>query len=274
MFFPFNSTCSLPDHVAVIGGGGHASSWPPTDVVQLYNPATDTWSVETPLPQVIGVNAADYAGGGTCYSAGGNNLSGDQAWTNRGDGFPGAGPLPDVTIFLDPYGSTTIPATGGTLTFLIGVTNNEAGPATFDAWTDVTLPTGAIFGPLIGPVNLTVGAGATLDRDREQDVPAGAPPGAYTYNAYAGFYPDQIASEAHFDFEKLAVGDGSLNHADFVELSIFDVTGRHVTTLVDGFRDAGTHEVTFDAAGMATGLYVYRLTSGAQTAVGKMILMK
>ena len=47
-----------------------------------------------------------------------------------------------------------------------------------------------------------------------------------------------------------------------------------MATLVDGYRDAGTHEVTFDASGLASGVYLYRLDAGEQSAVGKMVLLK
>ncbi|UCE24558.1 MAG: T9SS type A sorting domain-containing protein, partial [Candidatus Zixiibacteriota bacterium] len=59
-----------------------------------------------------------------------------------------------------------------------------------------------------------------------------------------------------------------------VNLAVYDVSGRLVTTLVDGYRDAGVHDVTFDASGLSSGIYVYRLTAGDFTASGKMVLMK
>ncbi len=66
----------------------------------------------------------------------------------------------------------------------------------------------------------------------------------------------------------------TLDRADFVELSVYDLSGREITTLVDGYRSAGAHEVHFDATGLTSGVYVYRLTSSIMTASGKMILMK
>ncbi len=50
--------------------------------------------------------------------------------------------------------------------------------------------------------------------------------------------------------------------------------GAEVATLVNGYRNAGPHEVNFDASGLASGVYIYRLTSGVNTASGKMVLMK
>ncbi len=44
-----------------------------------------------------------------------------------------------------------------------------------------------------------------------------------------------------------------------VELTIFDVLGHKVATLVDGVKSSGTHEVVWDASGQATGVYFCRL---------------
>jgi len=172
MTFPLFNLTSDGEHVISIGGGGHSSSWPPSDAVQIYDPATDTWSAETPLPEPIGVNSASYVADGLAVSAGGNDMVVDVATTYEGDGFPGAAPPPDVTVTLTPYGTPiVIPATGGSFSFGISVTNNETGPVTFDVWTDATLPSGAPFGPIIGPINLTFAGGQSVSRNRSQSVP-------------------------------------------------------------------------------------------------------
>ncbi len=59
-----------------------------------------------------------------------------------------------------------------------------------------------------------------------------------------------------------------------VTLSVYNAAGREVATLVNGFRAAGTYDVTFDASHLASGIYFYRLTAGEFTANGKMVLMK
>jgi hypothetical protein len=66
----------------------------------------------------------------------------------------------------------------------------------------------------------------------------------------------------------------SLENAGNVTLAVFDVTGREVAKLVDGYRNAGVHEVTFDASGLASGVYIYRLTADGNTSIAKMVLMK
>jgi hypothetical protein len=62
--------------------------------------------------------------------------------------------------------------------------------------------------------------------------------------------------------------------SDFVHLAVYDVSGRLVTELVNGWRDAGVHEVTLDGSRLASGIYLYRLEGESFTASGKMVLMK
>ncbi len=59
-----------------------------------------------------------------------------------------------------------------------------------------------------------------------------------------------------------------------VSLRVYDVLGKEVITLADGHFTAGYHEVTLDASNLATGIYFYRLTSGAFTDVKKILVVK
>jgi hypothetical protein len=64
-----------------------------------------------------------------------------------------------------------------------------------------------------------------------------------------------------------------------VTLQIFDVSGRLVTTLVDGVQTAGTKEVLWEGADrrgrrVATGVYFYRMVAGDFVQTRKMVLMK
>jgi hypothetical protein len=66
----------------------------------------------------------------------------------------------------------------------------------------------------------------------------------------------------------------TLPEASLVRLEIFDVTGRLIESPLHGWRDAGMHEVTFDASHLASGIYIYWLEAGQFTASGKMVLIK
>ncbi len=60
----------------------------------------------------------------------------------------------------------------------------------------------------------------------------------------------------------------------FVSLKVYDVLGREVTTLVNERKPAGIYRVSFDAKGLASGIYFYRLQAGAFTATRKLLLLR
>jgi len=184
----------------------------------------------------------------------------------------------------------------------------------------VTLPNGNEYGPIIDARNLNIAGSTSINRNRTQAVPGGAPSGSYTYHAYVGNYPSTVYDSDSFTFEKLTTGYGpaisdwantgepfddwrpqadksvpamfavaqnypnpfnptttisfALPEASHVKLVVYDLQGRMVTELVNSTRDAGVHEVTWDAGDLASGLYFYRITAGDFNAVKKMMLVK
>ncbi|HEX7343850.1 MAG TPA: T9SS type A sorting domain-containing protein, partial [bacterium] len=75
-------------------------------------------------------------------------------------------------------------------------------------------------------------------------------------------------------FNPTTVASYELRAASYVKLSVYDISGREVAVLVDGWREAGAHEVTFDAMGLAAGMYFVRLEAGEYVGVEKMVLLK
>ena len=59
-----------------------------------------------------------------------------------------------------------------------------------------------------------------------------------------------------------------------VTLKVFDVLGREVSTLVDEVQDSGFKSVKFDAGGLASGVYFYRLTAGGFADTKKLTLIR
>ena len=57
-------------------------------------------------------------------------------------------------------------------------------------------------------------------------------------------------------------------------LKVYDILGREVATLVDGYQTAGVHQVQFNAQNLSSGVYFYRLSAPGQDFVKKMLLMK
>ncbi len=59
-----------------------------------------------------------------------------------------------------------------------------------------------------------------------------------------------------------------------IRLSIFNLLGEEVACLTDGSEEAGLHERVWDAAGMAGGIYLVRLTAGEERATQRIMLVK
>lgn len=59
-----------------------------------------------------------------------------------------------------------------------------------------------------------------------------------------------------------------------VELSIFNVLGEKVATLVNDLQKAGSYEINFDASKLSSGVYLYKIEAGSFVSVKKMILAK
>jgi choice-of-anchor B domain-containing protein len=67
----------------------------------------------------------------------------------------------------------------------------------------------------------------------------------------------------------------NLSKSSFVSIKVFDVLGRQVALLVDGYKQAGSYNVSFDAARLSSGVYYYTLrTDNGFTETKKMILSK
>jgi hypothetical protein len=65
-----------------------------------------------------------------------------------------------------------------------------------------------------------------------------------------------------------------LRDASYLSLRIYDTAGRSVAELVNGWRDAGNHEVTFNGSNLPSGIYFAKLEAGDYSQVQKLILLK
>jgi len=62
--------------------------------------------------------------------------------------------------------------------------------------------------------------------------------------------------------------------SNHVKLSVYDVLGREVVTLMNEWKNAGTYSVAFDATQLSSGMYLYRLQSGSYVEAKKMVVIK
>ncbi len=59
-----------------------------------------------------------------------------------------------------------------------------------------------------------------------------------------------------------------------VTLKVYNLLGQVIATLVDGVETAGFKSVRFDAGSLASGIYIYRLTTESFTDVKKMMIVR
>jgi len=59
-----------------------------------------------------------------------------------------------------------------------------------------------------------------------------------------------------------------------VQLDVFDLAGRHVSTLLNHTLPAGNHTAAFDGSALPPGVYLIRLTSGSDFATAKVVLVR
>ncbi len=289
--------------------GGNPDTKNTEECVFIQNPAAGQWTIEVQGNEIIQDSHVETPG----------VIDADYALVVKGIGTT---TLPNISIDIAPVSPPIqIPASGGSFNYTIAIHNGETVPYTFDVWMMQQEPGGGWRGPMLGPVNITVAAGFTLNRTRSQFVPGRAAPGLYTYVGYVGQYSATKWDSSFFNYTKLSTGDGTaigdwsndgesfepyltptawaetptafslaqnypnpfnptttfefkLPQAGQVRLAVFDLSGRLISTVVDGFRNAGVHKVTFDGTGLASGIYLYRMAAGDFTASGKMMLLK
>ncbi|MBT8400766.1 MAG: T9SS type A sorting domain-containing protein, partial [Rhodothermia bacterium] len=134
---------------------------------------------------------------------------------------------------------------------------DEANGRIFEANETLDFVDNAIAGTPGMPFSLTVGTGEAAAEDAEE-LP--------TEFALKQNYPNPFNPETTIRYE--------LPEVSHVTIEVFDPVGRLVSKLMDQQHEAGRYSLRVDATGMASGLYVYRMTAGEYTNVRKMVVLK
>jgi hypothetical protein len=79
-------------------------------------------------------------------------------------------------------------------------------------------------------------------------------------------YPNPFSRTTNISFEVPVNGQ--------VKLSVYDLLGHEVAALINEYRSAGGYTAIFDASGLASGTYIYRLQSGNSVVSKKLLLVK
>ena len=102
------------------------------------------------------------------------------------------------------------------------------------------------------------------------------PPGVTSVEPVDGEIPADFALEQNYPnpFNPSTTIEFSIERAQAITLTVYDVLGREVRVLADGVQPAGHYSVLFDGAGLAGGTYLYVLRTEQHVSVKKMTLLK
>jgi len=150
--------------------------------------------------------------------------------------FTTAAEAPDMNITLTPASlPIVIPAIGGSFNYALSIANTGTTTATYDAWLNVTLPSGSVSGPLLIRQGLMMAPGGSLSRNITQNVPGGAPAGNYSFNGWVGGYlSGTIYDSDSFPFTKSGT-DGNSRFTDWTAIGWDDSPASFAAAVPDNF---------------------------------------
>ena len=111
----------------------------------------------------------------------------------------------------------------------------------------------------VDTVNVALTPGVTVEVQKEQRET----PRAFSLEQN---YPNPFNPQTYFRF--------TTADSRFVSLKIYNMLGREVTTIVNSTMEPGTYSALWDASGMASGVYFYRLSTGNFSETKKLIITK
>ena len=111
---------------------------------------------------------------------------------------------------------------------------------------------------LDGAVGYSDGIGLNIMSGAKDSLPQGS--------VLMQSYPNPFNSSVTISFD--------LSRPSEVRLSVYDILGRAVAVLVNERKNAGSHEVKFDAARLSSGMYLYRLQAGDFAQTKRCLLLK
>lgn len=184
------------------------------------------------------------AGTNIAASAGTLQTIPDQGLQLIGDELTHTQPKSPVGGFVTFTFGYVAPSTPGNVTlYANGNSVNNSGSSSGDQWNFAT------------NLDITV----TLATDVEDE-------GRVTEYSLKQNYPNPFNPSTNISYTLKESGD--------VSLKVYDVSGKEVMVLENGFKEAGSYNVHFNAGSLSAGVYYYRLISGDFSETKKMVLTK
>ncbi|MGD8922117.1 MAG: T9SS type A sorting domain-containing protein, partial [Candidatus Zixiibacteriota bacterium] len=159
-------------------------------------------------------------------------------------------------------GNSGDPYPGSTNNTTFNVTSNPSSDSYLGGSTLVAVQNISPSGSMI-TADLIVGLASSVDDETDPLLP--------TTIELAQNYPNPFNPTTTIEF--------TVDQATKAKLDVYNITGRHVATILDGYVSSGTTRLTWNATTdsgheVASGVYLYRLVAGEQQEVKKMILVR
>jgi len=189
--------------------------------------------------------------------------------------------------------ASTVTATSGN----VGITTSMTGNDIIDAYGTIITPEGSFaclrvkskVNILFGFFTITSYSYEFIDQNRTYarigadatgDIPGGVTYYRQTSPTGISETPNSLPHDCRLSqnypnpFNPSTIITYQLPMNSLVSLKVYDILGREVATLVHGFEEAGYKSVEFNASGVASGVYFYRLQAGGVDDVKKLIVQK
>ena len=120
-----------------------------------------------------------------------------------------------------------------------------------------------------------VGSLETIEAIRANQVPKG---NVFEMAKTAGLFAVKRTSDIIPDCHPLPIEytgvEYTIEEDGMVNVAVYDINGRMVAELADGYRSAGSYPVMWDARELSSGVYMLHMTSGDFATMQKVMLIK
>ncbi len=152
--------------------------------------------------------------------------------------------------------------------FVMTIDTTSGNPSAFD-W---MIPTNLTVGPNYKIVVVSMEDGAVVDTSE----------GTFSIDPATGIetqdteIPDEYKLSQNYPnpFNPLTRIEFAIPNDEFVNLTVYNMLGKTITTLVNERMPTGNYEINFDASDLSSGVYFYRLTAGNFVNIKKMVVIK
>jgi hypothetical protein len=228
------STCVVDEKIYAFGGHGTYPPWVLLKTGEVYDPVTDTWEILNDMPNKLQSFSASTVAG-LIYLFGGLTSGGILSIVWQYN------PILDTMIFITQM---PLPRAGTHSSELNGAIYVTGGSPTMTIQPTTTVQ--AYTPPLVGV------------EDRGENNPEEF--------ALHQNYPNPFNPTTTIKYQ--------IPELSFVTLKIYDVLGSEIITLVNEEKSIGNYEVDWNASGLPSGIYFYKLQAGNFVETMKMLLLK